>query len=423
MVLILFAVMRGIDRQYLRSARSLGAGPARAFFRVFLPLSMPGIEAGCILTVILAAGSYVIPAVLGGQGGTMYGVIIEVAIDQLGNWGLASATAVVLVVVVALALLAYRRLMAGNVTWLADPELLGNRHHGARSSWRQAALSPFRRASDRFASFLDWTGLSRHRAPLAIFSGACAVFLVVPQLIAIPISLSSTQAFVFPPPGLSLRWYQNFLTPAWLGPLGLSLIIATVTAIGATLLGGLAAFGVARGFRSRGAGILSLIFILPLLVPSIVAVVGVYIAFLYAHLLDTVQGFLLVYVAIAIPGAFIVMTASIRGLNPDFERAAASLGAKRWQVLYRIILPLLRPAVAVSLLFAFLAAFDEVVFAIFLSGVNITTLPMQMFEAIQYQADPTIGVVATLSLVVSIVVLVASAKLGRFSQTTTQEAL
>src|ERR1039458_10747060 len=129
MVLILFAVMRGIDRQYLRSARSLGAGPARAFFRVFLPLSMPGIEAGCILTVILAAGSYVIPAVLGGQGGTMYGVIIEVAIDQLGNWGLASATAVVLVVVVALALLAYRRLMAGNVTWLADPELLGNRHH------------------------------------------------------------------------------------------------------------------------------------------------------------------------------------------------------------------------------------------------------------------------------------------------------
>jgi len=409
MVLILFSVMRGIDQRTIRAARSLGASPARSFFRVFLPLSVPGIEAGCILTFVFAIGSFVIPAILGGQKGTMYGVIIEVAIDQFADWGFASATALVLALAVVAALIAYRRLMAGNVEWLANPEQVGTVSRSARGSYRPK-IGLLRSLGDAIATFLDWTTVTRHRWPLVAFSIVTAAFLVLPQLISVPISLASTRALVFPPVGLSFQWYANFMNPNWLGPTATSIGVAAMTAVAATLLGGLAAVGVVRGVGPRMAGPLTVFFILPLLVPSIVSVVGIYIVFLYAHLTDTIQGFVLADTALGIPGAFIVLSASIRALDPAFERAAASLGAGRWTVLRRIVLPLIKPAVIVSLFFTFLASFDEVVVAVFLSGFRITTLPARMYEAIQFDQDPTIGVVATLSILVSIVVLIGSAR-------------
>lgn len=407
MVLILFSVMRGIDQRTIRAARSLGASPARSFFRVFLPLSVPGIEAGCILTFVFAIGSFIIPAILGGQKGTMYGVIIEVAIDQFADWGFASATALVLALAVVAALIAYRRLMAGNVEWLANPEHVGT---VSRSRGHRPKLGLLRSLGDSIATFIDWTTITRHRWPLAAFSIVTAAFLVLPQSISVPISLASTRALVFPPVGLSLQWYANFMNPNWLGPTATSIGVAAMTAVAATLLGGLAAVGVVRGVHSRIAGPLTVFFILPLLVPSIVSVVGIYIVFLYAHLTDTIQGFVLADTALGIPGAFIVLSASIRALDPAFERAASSLGARRWTVLRRIVLPLIRPAVMVSLFFTFLASFDEVVVAVFLSGFRVTTLPARMYEAIQFDQDPTIGVVATLSILVSVVVLFGSAR-------------
>jgi len=98
MVLALFSVMKGIDRGLLRAAESLGANKFHVFFRVFLPLSIPGIGAGSLLVFIYSLGFFITPALLGGRKEVMLSMLIEEQISTLLNWGFASALSVMLLV-------------------------------------------------------------------------------------------------------------------------------------------------------------------------------------------------------------------------------------------------------------------------------------------------------------------------------------
>ena len=111
MVLVLYAVMRGIDTDYLRASASSGAGPIRTFWRVYLPLSMPGVVAGSLLTFVMCIGSYLTPALMGSPKQTMIAQMIQLALNQLLNWGLGAGLAVVLLVIVATTYLIYDRLV------------------------------------------------------------------------------------------------------------------------------------------------------------------------------------------------------------------------------------------------------------------------------------------------------------------------
>jgi putative spermidine/putrescine transport system permease protein len=100
MVLTLYAVMKGIDPLYVRSARSLGANPWQTFSRVYFPLVLPGIAAGCLLVFILSIGSYVTPALIGGRHDQMISYFIAFNVNQTVNWGLAAALSVLLLALV-----------------------------------------------------------------------------------------------------------------------------------------------------------------------------------------------------------------------------------------------------------------------------------------------------------------------------------
>lgn len=91
MILPLYSVMRQIPSSYVRAARSLGAGPVEAFWRVYLPQSMAGISAGVLLVFILAIGYYITPALVGGAGDQMMSYFIADHLTRSLNWGLASA--------------------------------------------------------------------------------------------------------------------------------------------------------------------------------------------------------------------------------------------------------------------------------------------------------------------------------------------
>jgi putative spermidine/putrescine transport system permease protein len=98
MILPLFSVMRGIDRNYLRAAENLGGRPSQVFWRIFLPLSLPGVGAGCLLVFILALGFYITPALLGGQRDVMISILIAQQVTLI-RWGFASALAFILLIV------------------------------------------------------------------------------------------------------------------------------------------------------------------------------------------------------------------------------------------------------------------------------------------------------------------------------------
>lgn len=98
-ILPIYSVMRSIQPAQLRAARSLGAGPTSAFWRVYAPQSLPGVVAGCLMTFILSLGYYITPALVGGPKDQMVSNFIETYINRDLNWGLAAALGVVLLVV------------------------------------------------------------------------------------------------------------------------------------------------------------------------------------------------------------------------------------------------------------------------------------------------------------------------------------
>ncbi len=91
MILPIYSVMRGVSPTYMRAARSLGATPALAFYRVYLPQTVPGVGAGGILVFILAMGYYITPALVGGQDGTLISNFIAFHMTKSLNWGFAAA--------------------------------------------------------------------------------------------------------------------------------------------------------------------------------------------------------------------------------------------------------------------------------------------------------------------------------------------
>jgi putative spermidine/putrescine transport system permease protein len=95
----LHAAMLRIDPTYMQAALTLGAGPVRAFLRVYLPLTMPGLLTGATLVFISTLGYYVTPAMLGGPRQTMIAQLIQDQIAQFGNWGIAGALSLLLLLV------------------------------------------------------------------------------------------------------------------------------------------------------------------------------------------------------------------------------------------------------------------------------------------------------------------------------------
>ncbi|MGE3832569.1 MAG: ABC transporter permease [Parvibaculaceae bacterium] len=113
MILPMYVALSRIDGALLRASMDLGAGPARTFFNVTLPLAMPGVLGGLLLTFILAAGDYVVPTILGGTKGLMVGNLVATQILSAQNLPLGAAMAVLLICMLALVVAA-----AAFVLWI-----------------------------------------------------------------------------------------------------------------------------------------------------------------------------------------------------------------------------------------------------------------------------------------------------------------
>lgn len=113
-ILPIYSVMRSIPTTQLRAARSLGAPPIPAFWRIYAPQTLPGVVAGCLMTFILSLGYYITPALVGGPRDQMVSNFIAVFINRDLNWGLASSLGVVLLVVTLAIYLLFLRLVGAD---------------------------------------------------------------------------------------------------------------------------------------------------------------------------------------------------------------------------------------------------------------------------------------------------------------------
>lgn len=111
MVLPIYAAMNRIDPDYVRAAENLGSPPWQAFWRIYLPLSLPGVFAGVLLVFVLALGFYITPALLGDPRQAMLGQAIAIQVQDLRNFGMGGAMAVILMVITLAVLIAVSRLV------------------------------------------------------------------------------------------------------------------------------------------------------------------------------------------------------------------------------------------------------------------------------------------------------------------------
>ena len=229
--------------------------------------------------------------------------------------------------------------------------------------------------------------------------GACVLvllFLLLPILVIMPLSFSDSSFLVYPIPAWSLKWYQNLFTSAeWSRAAKNSFIVAPAATLIATVLGTLAAVGMARS-RFAFKGTLMSLMIAPMVVPIIVVGVGTYLFFAPLGLADSYLGLILVHAALGAPFVLTTVLATLQGFNQNLVRASLSLGADPVSTFFRVTLPVIAPGVISGALFAFATSFDEVVVTLFLAGPDQVTLPRQMFTGIRENITPTIAAVATL---------------------------
>lgn len=238
-------------------------------------------------------------------------------------------------------------------------------------------------------------------------------FIAAPLVIVIPMSFSNARSLQFPPPGYGLGYYRAYFSdPSWLRPTYNSLLIALAVTLLTLALVLPACFALVR-HRFHGKAIAQLLLLLPLAVPQIVMAVGYYALLGKVGLVQTHLGVILAHTCLALPIAFLVLSANLKGFDRSIERAAQSLGASPLRTLWHVTLPILRPGLLVAALFAFITSFDEAVVALFISGADAETLPRKMFASIREQSDPVIAVVSTLLFALVLLVLAAPALAAR----------
>lgn len=233
------------------------------------------------------------------------------------------------------------------------------------------------------------------------------VILVLPIIIVVILSFSGGNFLRFPPTSLSLQWYAHFFgSYEWQQSLWSSLLIGFVACLIASCVGFLGAYAFVRGQFGAKRFLLSLV-LLPIIVPSIITSIALYFISARLGLVGSRLWIAVCHSMIALPIVVLMLMAALQAVDVNLERAAFSLGGSRLTTFRRIVLPLALPGVVSAALFAFLASFDELLIALFLSGVSFETLPVHIWNSLRLNVEPTIAAVSTFFIGVTVLVLLA----------------
>ena len=252
---------------------------------------------------------------------------------------------------------------------------------------------------------------SPRRIFFVLLCAAVLLYLVLPILIVVPMSFSSARFLTFPPPSLSLRWYQEYIgNPAWMQATLVTLTVAVCTVLIATPTGVSAAYAISQS-KLRIMRIIHAALLLPLMVPIIITAVGIFFVYAKVGLIATMSGLVLANVMLALPYVIISVVAGLQSFDMTQEMVARSLGMNRLRSFFAVTLPQIKASVIAGGIFAFISAMDETIVAIFISGGQYQPLTKRMFTALRDEIDPTIAAISTLMTATSfMLVLIASTR-------------
>ena len=251
---------------------------------------------------------------------------------------------------------------------------------------------------------------------LVLVTWGYIVWSIVPVLIAIQFSFNNSRSLSVWH-GFTLKWYTStnpnidsvFHSPELQGALVQSMKLAALDVLIATPIGVLLALGLAR-WRGRGSGASNFLMLFPLVTPEIVA--GVSLLLLFSNLLTFVPfgtvAQVLGHVTFSISYVVVIVRGRLFSIGRSYEEAAADLGAAPATALYRVLLPLLMPAIVASAAIVFAISIDDFVLSQWLSsGANSTTVPMEIYAATRATPQPSTDGIATVIMVITLLSVVA----------------
>ena len=420
-IVTMLAVMRNIDRNLSLAASSLGARGGQAFWRVYFPLSLPGVASSALLVFIVALGFFITPALLGSGREIMIAQVIIEQMEELLNWSFSGAVAVLLLTTTLVVFFVYDRLFGlSTVSSAGDIAGEGERRAGliarlgAYLGARLIALMGW--LCDHFSDAVEWLRVPRPERPRAALSRkvlwctgvAVLVYLVAPSFFVIPMSFSEAAFIMWPPVGFTLHNYEMFLSdPIYVGAMIRSFVVALTSAALAMLLGVPAAFVMTRQ-RMRGKGVVFACILAPVIIPHIIIAVALFYAFAQVGLVGSTVGLVLGHTVISVPFVVVTIMAVLKNYDTRLDQAAWSLGASKLRTLRHVTFPLILPGLIAAFLFAFVISLDELTIALFVSGGQSPTLPKQMWVDAIFKLNPMVTAVSTVVLVfVTSIILIA----------------
>ena len=302
MVLRSTAVLRTIDRGAPDGRREPWRESPHTFLKVYVPLAIPGLVAGSVCVFVLSLGSSSTPELLGPLQQP------DVAADRDPRpsplaFGRAGATSAIL--------------------------LAGNRPGaGRRSHFRRRARTHISMAASSdpmmFPAYVGWPWslrpARRCRARRPDHGGS--------SLVVIPMSFAGVASFQFPPTSWSTQWYQEFFnTSAWYSSLGTQSLVADRRHRDRDNPRHRCRARIGPRHGTRSAASFQPMILSPMIVPTVVAAIGIYRVYLIWHPTGTLTGFIAAHTCLAIPLVVVTVSATLRTVDPKLETAAASLGA------------------------------------------------------------------------------------------------
>ena len=242
----------------------------------------------------------------------------------------------------------------------------------------------------------------------------------VPLLLTVYLSVFNEKLILFPPRGYTLAWYLA-IGPTFGAAAITSLELALAAVVGSLLVGVPAGIGLSR-YRFRGAGAISTLLLAPLSVPDIALGLGTYVLLvqideqLGSGLTGSLWGLVLSHIMITTPWVVRLCLAGLANHDRAAEEAAASLGARPLRVIWRVTLPAMRQGIIAAGLFVFISSFENLGLALFLTSPGVTTLPVSVFQYLEYHVDPMVAAVAVAQMVGVSALLLVLNRFVRLSQ-------
>jgi putative spermidine/putrescine transport system permease protein len=254
------------------------------------------------------------------------------------------------------------------------------------------------------------------RTLVALYLALIIVFLALPTLLVVVVSLDTVNYMQFPPSGFSLKWYEAIFASSTMRlAIVNSIIVAFASTLAALLFGVPAALCIAR-LRFPGRDTLYAFLLSPIAVPWVVFGLALLYLWSAAGIARNLTAIVIGHIAMGLPFVIRTCVAVLSGISPSYDLAARALGARRWQSFVYVTLPMMQAGIVAGAVFCILLSFINVPVPLFLTTSSSVTIQVAVFSYLLSNYDPGVSAVSTIQLLIILAALYVAQRVANLRE-------